>query len=365
MRLVGDDRQLAAVGAGGLLRDIERTHGAVTLTDVRRFHHSDGSPNRAEAAASLALRRGDPTGLGHFLDHGRIHVGDTTTTADQAFAAWVADAAAGLDTLLIASTNAQVRELNLRAQAARLAAAAVLTDRRVTLADGTTVSEGDTVITRRNHRRLALSATDFVANGDRWTITSVRPDGGLDVRHTRSHRRVTLPAGYVAEHVQLGYATTVHGAQGQTVDTSHAVLTGTESRQLLYVALTRGRRQNHLYLDITVPGEDAVMTIDAQRPSTAVEVLTRVIERDDSAVSATTALPSGARPRPAAAQGVRGVRRRTHRRRRIHPRRIGHGRDCRAGGIGRPRHQRPAGVARPALPSCSGWRSTVTSRVRC
>ena len=97
------------------------------------------------------------------------------------------------------------------------------------------------IITRRNDRRLALSATDFVANGDRWTVTSVRPDGALEVRHARSHRRVTLPADYVAEHVQLGYASTVHAAQGQTVDTSHTVLTGTESRQLLYVALTRGR----------------------------------------------------------------------------------------------------------------------------
>ena len=68
----------------------------------------------------LALRRGDPTGLGYYLDHGRIHVGDDTTTADQAFVAWSADRAAGLDSLLIASTNAQVLELNLRAQAARL-----------------------------------------------------------------------------------------------------------------------------------------------------------------------------------------------------------------------------------------------------
>ncbi len=54
VRLVGDDRQLAAVGAGGVLRDIERTHGAVTLAEVRRFSRADGSPNRAEAAASLA-----------------------------------------------------------------------------------------------------------------------------------------------------------------------------------------------------------------------------------------------------------------------------------------------------------------------
>ena len=289
VRLIGDDRQLAAVGAGGLLRDIARTHGAVTLSEVRRFTHADGSTNRAEAAASLAIRRGEPAGLGYYLDHGRIHVGDDTTTADQAFAAWSADRAAGLDSLLIASTNEQVRELNLRAQAARLAATAAAAGRRVTLADGTTASDGDTIITRRNDRRLTLSATDWVANGDRWTITSVRSDGALEVQHTLSRRRVTLPADYVAEHVQLGYACTVHAAQGQTVDTSHTVLTGRESRQLLYVALARGRHANHLYLDVSIAGDEAVAYAEAQRPSTAVEVLTRVVERDDSAVSANSA----------------------------------------------------------------------------
>jgi hypothetical protein len=289
VRLVGDDRQLAAVGAGGLLRDLNRTHGAVTLSEVRRFTHADGRPNRAEAAASLAIRRGEPAGLGYYLDHGRIDVGDDTTTTDQAFAAWSADRAARLDALLIASTNERVRQLNLRAQAARLATAAAPTHRRVTLADGTTVSDGETIITRRNDRRLKLSATDSVANGDRWTVTSVRPDGALEVRHKQSRRRVTLPADYVAQHVQLGYACTVHTAQGQTVDTSHTVLTGRESRQLLYVALTRGRLANHLYLDVSVSGDDAVLHADAVRPPTATELLDRVVERDDSAVSASSA----------------------------------------------------------------------------
>ncbi|MDQ1682100.1 MAG: hypothetical protein QOH99_641, partial [Frankiaceae bacterium] len=288
VRLIGDDRQLAAVGAGGVLRDIERSRGAVTLSEVRRFTHADGSANHAEAAASLAIRRGERAGLGYYLDHGRIHVGDDTTTADQAFTAWSADRAAGLDTLLVASTNAQVRALNLLAQTARLAAAATPVERRVTLADGTMVSAGDAIITRRNDRRLTLSATDWVANGDRWTVTSVRPDGALEARHARSRRRVTLPAGYVAQHVQLGYACTIHAAQGQTVDTSHTVLTGAESRPLLYVALTRGRHANHVYLDVSINSDEAIRYAEAQRPPTAIEVLTRAIERDDSANSATS-----------------------------------------------------------------------------
>lgn len=108
--------------------------------------------------------------------------------------------------------------------------------------------------------------------------------------HAKGGRRVTLPADYVTQHVQLGYACTVHAAQGQTMHTSHTVLTGTESRQLLYVALTRGRHTNHLYLDTTNGRSgDEAPHIDAIRPPTAIEVLTRVIERDDSAVSANSA----------------------------------------------------------------------------
>ena len=34
VRLIGDDRQLAAIGAGGVLREIENTHGAVRLTEL-------------------------------------------------------------------------------------------------------------------------------------------------------------------------------------------------------------------------------------------------------------------------------------------------------------------------------------------
>ena len=85
VRLVGDTQQLAAIGAGGLLRDIDRTHGAVTLDTVRRFTHPDGRPNHGEAAASLALRDGDPTAIAYYTDHGRIHVGDATTTLEQAY----------------------------------------------------------------------------------------------------------------------------------------------------------------------------------------------------------------------------------------------------------------------------------------
>jgi ATP-dependent exoDNAse (exonuclease V) alpha subunit len=37
VRLIGDDQQLAAIGAGGVLRDIQQSHGALRLTELRRW----------------------------------------------------------------------------------------------------------------------------------------------------------------------------------------------------------------------------------------------------------------------------------------------------------------------------------------
>jgi ATP-dependent exoDNAse (exonuclease V) alpha subunit len=117
----------------------------------------------------------------------------------------------------------------------------------VRLADGNQASVGDVIITRSNDRRLRLSATDWVKNGDRWTITRVGRGGGLTVRHNQSQRIIRLPADYVSTSTGLSYATTVHSAQGVTADTMHGLLTGQESRQQLYTMLTRGRHQPLLH----------------------------------------------------------------------------------------------------------------------
>ena len=81
------------------------------------------------------------------------------------------------------------------------------------LADGNPASAGEQVITRTNNRTLRLTASDWVKNGDRWTVLKVTSRGDLTVRHHRNGRTVQLPASYVTESVELGYATTVHTAQ--------------------------------------------------------------------------------------------------------------------------------------------------------
>jgi hypothetical protein len=266
-----------------VLRDIQASHGAVRLSQLHRF------TDPAEAAATLAIRDGRPEALGFYLDRRRVHIGDSTTTLDNVFNAWQADRSRGLDSVMLAPTRELVSRLNQRAQDHRLAGAAP--GRQVELADGNRASVGDLIITRRNDRRLRVSATDWVKNGDRWTVLDLAGAGGVKVRQVRNGRIVTLPADYVGSSVELGYATTVHAAQGVTADTMHGVVTGKESRQQLYTMLTRGRADIHLYVSVVGDGDPhAVLHPHNIHLRTATELLEQILGRDGRPRSASTQL---------------------------------------------------------------------------
>jgi conjugative relaxase-like TrwC/TraI family protein len=283
VRLIGDDQQLAAIGAGGVLRDIQASYGALRLTELHRFS------DPAEAAASIAVRDGRPDALGFYLDRRRVHVGDPTTTLDGVFNGWQNDRSRGLDAIMLAPTRELVSQLNQRARNHRLAD--TTPSQEIELGDGNAASVGDLIITRANDRRLHITATDWVKNGDRWTILNLTGAGGLKVRHVRNGRTATLPAGYVCTATELGYASTVHTAQGVTADTVHGVVTGGESRQQLYTMLTRGRSANHLYVSVVGDGNPhTLIRPDTILPSTATELLEQILARDGSPRSASTLL---------------------------------------------------------------------------
>lgn len=204
VRPIGDDHQLAAVGAGGVLRDIATTHGAVRLEEVVRF------TDPVEAAASLDLRAGDRAALGFYFDHDRVHTGDADTCLADVLDAWTAEQEAERECLMLAPTRDLVAGLNRAARTSRLAA--TIPAAEVELADGSRDSVGDTIPNRHNDRRLGVSATDWVKNGDRWIVTGVTGDGALRAQHLYRQLQMVLPASYVAKHVELGYATTIHAA---------------------------------------------------------------------------------------------------------------------------------------------------------
>ncbi|MBI2693017.1 MAG: relaxase domain-containing protein [Mycobacterium nebraskense] len=286
IRLVGDDCQLASISAGGVLRDIAHETDSLTLSQLVRF----GST--AESAATLAIRAGDPSGLGFYIDHHRVHVGADQTAADMAYTAWAADLDAGRDAILLAPTNDIVNTLNARARLDRLAAAdpETLRGHEITLSDRLAASPGDLIRTRRNARWLRLSPTDYVRNGYRFQILETRRDGSIKARHLGSGKTVRLPAHYVKKHVTLGYAATIDSAQGLTAGHAcHIVGAGHLTRQLLYVALTRGRIENHIYLSTAESDPHRVLSPKATHPETAVDALTKTLARDGAQVSATSA----------------------------------------------------------------------------
>ncbi|MFA5607274.1 MAG: MobF family relaxase [Leucobacter sp.] len=249
--LVGDYAQLQSVDAGGAFALLAGDRDdAPELIDIHRFSHE------WEKTASLDLRHGRTDIIDTYLDHDRIHDGDEDTMADAAYAAWREDTAAGLVSVLIAETNETVTALNNRARADLILDGTLHPSREVELNGGSLAGVGDTIITRRNDRRLRTKDT-WVRNGARWQITQVRDDGSLTVRAVgrRFGGAIVLPAAYVSEHVDLGYAVTAHRAQGITTDTAHTVVTATTTRENFYVAMTRGRNANHAYVAVDRPDD--------------------------------------------------------------------------------------------------------------
>ncbi|QIS43578.1 relaxase domain-containing protein (plasmid) [Clavibacter capsici] len=247
VRLIGDDRQLSAVEAGGALRLIDREVGSVRLEHVHRFQDAD----EAEASLHLRdpLRPGDP--FTWYQANDRVIGGDVDRMTDAVFAGWQTDTDAGLRSLMLAPTGATVTELNARAQAHRIAAGTVTGTRSVDLRDGLSAHVGDVIATRRNESLLRIqNGRDRVKNGDLWQVTRIGADGSLDVVHRDHAAPVTLPAGYVREHVELGYARTISRSQGLTADTSHVLGDESMTRETAYTGLTRGKQSNRLYLDV-------------------------------------------------------------------------------------------------------------------
>ncbi|MBN1174893.1 MAG: relaxase domain-containing protein [Micromonosporaceae bacterium] len=248
VRPLGDPQQLGSVESGGLLRLIQREAGAVELDHLWRFADPD------EAAATLRLRDGTDDAWRWYWANDRIQHGDRDAMLDAVYRAWRDDSATGAITLMVAPTNDDTARLNDRARADRIAAG-VVEPTGVPLHDGTQAGRGDQIVTRENDSRLRLlTGRDMVKNGDVWAVETRLPDGALVARHVEHHGRITLPATYVARHVELAYATTIHRAQGLTVERVHALLDATVSRVQAYVAMTRGKVRNTLYA-ITGPGE--------------------------------------------------------------------------------------------------------------
>jgi DNA primase catalytic core len=310
MVLVGDPAQLDAVGAGGVLGRLDRTGNTAHLTSIFRFH------DPWQAAASLRLHDGDATVFWEsnddvdedhaptYADAGWVHDGDAEAMLEGAYRATQAALAAGQDAVLLVATNDDLADLNTRATLERRAAGLVDTSRLLRLRGTTDAGVGDILIARRN-TRITDAAGAPLENGDLLRLIDVTDDGdgvcrrvtGVGEHHERG-AQITLPASYLRADTELGYAHTAHRAQGITVDEAHLVIPDGAhmTRELVYVAMTRARGANHVW--VTLPDPDQmrdehtpVFAADAEGrmhpvKHTAATVLARALAASTAATTA-------------------------------------------------------------------------------
>jgi conjugative relaxase-like TrwC/TraI family protein len=249
--LVGDDRQLAAIDAGGGFRALRLRLGASELVENRR-------QQQAWEREALELVRSGlvEEAVAAYQAHDRVVAADSKPAATLAllqdwWMAWQqAEQDPAQEVVVLAARRAEVDRLNTACQEL-LAARGRLGADRLQVEDRQ-VAVGDRVVC--GHNAIAELG---VANGSRGTITALDPQARtLNIRLDGDDpREVVLPRSYLDgrgrgernRRVDLAYATTGHRAQGLTRGRALVRLTGSEDVNWLYVQLSRARQDTRLY----------------------------------------------------------------------------------------------------------------------
>jgi conjugative relaxase-like TrwC/TraI family protein len=248
--LIGDHRQLGAVGPGGALQALVGRHpdAAHYLMDNRRQHDPE------ERAVLAELREGDvATAVSWYETQGRLHAIDARDDALQAAVdAWAADIDAGTQAALFAWRRANVAALNQRART-WMEASGRLLGPEVVCPGGLAYRAGDRVVT------LAPGPNGMLVTSQRATIEAVDTGAGALRLRTDDGRLVRVAGEEAsAERLGYGYATTVHRSQGATVARAHLFADG-GGRELAYVAMSRARQSTHIWAvadDLAQAAED-------------------------------------------------------------------------------------------------------------
>jgi Ti-type conjugative transfer relaxase TraA len=241
--LVGDPEQLQPIGPGAAFRAIVERVGAAELVGVRRQREE------WQRAASVAFgRHRTAEALQAYADAGALAFAESTAVAaDQLVDEVLADMSArpAGSRLVLAHRKADVAALNNQIRARLQAAGQLAREIQVATHDGTRgFAAGDRLLFRQNSRELG------VKNGGLGTLvraTSTTLTVRLDSDEGPGRGRVVVVPLAAYNHVDHGYATTVHKAQGATVDRAYVLASETMDRHLAYVAMTRHRESVRLY----------------------------------------------------------------------------------------------------------------------
>ena len=237
LAFVGDTHQALPVGhAGAMGSAIRHANAAVELDTVHRFRNPD------YAALTLRLRDAGVREralvvASELAEHGHVdRVEHHDAARERMIDAYFDWHARGKRVTLVSGTNAEADAINDAIQQRRVdqgeldvrVAAWGMGQQRILV--------GDTVQTRRNDRLTG------VENRAQWIVRGIRDEYLSLVSVSDSGEVARVSTEYAREHLQLAYASTVHGVQGDTADAS--VVGPDVDAAGLYVGLTRGRLSN-------------------------------------------------------------------------------------------------------------------------
>jgi Ti-type conjugative transfer relaxase TraA len=241
--LVGDPEQLQPIGAGAAFRAVAERVGMVELEGIRRQRED------WQRAASIAFgRHRTEEGLAAYAARDAIRFeGDTELARSAIVRDVMADRDARPDgsRLVLAHRRVDVAALNDAIRDARQERGELAGELVYQTSEGARAfAPGDRLLFRENNRELGVKngmlGTVERAEEDRLTVRLDSAEGpGL------GHTVEVSTADYAA--IDHGYATTIHKAQGATVDRAYVLASKSMDRHLTYVAMTRHRDGVALY----------------------------------------------------------------------------------------------------------------------
>ncbi len=267
MVLVGDAYQLAPVKArGGMFEHLcDDLPWSQRLSEVWRMR----DPTERDASVALRSARGNRLrkAVGWYRNHDRLHTGDAIAMATDATHAYITARTEGKDVAILCDTweiaDAINQCLHDHFTNPEAPSVPVARDQQVRVGDLVLSRHNDATLTVEpgtQHRRA--DRIDQVRNGNRWRVVGVDTQRDRIVAERLTDKaRVLFDGDYLREHITLGYAGTVHSAQGMTIGSSQhygvcwAVLSDRASRAMAYVGMTRGRDENHLAIYPAVTNE--------------------------------------------------------------------------------------------------------------
>jgi Ti-type conjugative transfer relaxase TraA len=253
--LIGDERQVPAVEAGGSFAALADRLGAVELSQVHRQRHT------WDRSALDELRHGDISEwIAAYDQHGRLvpcrSADEQTRTLVSDW--YVAARQHGMEqTVMLAGRRDEVADLNHLARATRVAAGE-LDDITALTVEGRTFAQGDRMLALRNQPvdRADQNGRHLLRNGNRATVTHINQQAGALTVQLDTGPAVTLPADYLAEgHVDHGYAMTIHKAQGMTTGRTFVLASPDLARELGYVAASRHTEEARFYVNVPDPDD--------------------------------------------------------------------------------------------------------------